>query len=217
MKIERATKKAVRYAVGNYHYSKFASPRCFDYPLAVFNNDNEFCGVICYGRGAHASMGKPYNLFSGQYLELMRVALNGKQESTSKAVAISIKIIKKKCPSAKLLISFADKRQGHEGTIYQATNWTFHKDIQSVGKEYFYKGKWTSGNFGKKINKAELKQRDAGGRLKYIYPLHKSMVPLCKSLAQPYPKKKAQEVNEDKRPASSRETGGSSPTLALKY
>jgi len=188
MKLIRATKQAVKFAVHNYHYSKFASPRCYDYPIAVFNDKDEFCGVICYGRGAHASMGKPYNLFSGQYLELMRVALNGKQESTSKAISLSIKMIKKNCPSVKLLISFADKRQGHTGVIYQATNWFFHKDIKTVGKEYYYKNKWTSGNFGKKIDKSILNKRDAGGRLKYIYPLKKEMVSLCKELSKPYPK-----------------------------
>jgi hypothetical protein len=214
MRIERATKEAVKFAVKNYHYSKFASPRCYDFPFSIFNDKNEFCGVICYGRGAHSSMGKPYNLYSGQYLELMRVALNGKQESTSKAISISIKLVKKKCPTVRLLISFADKRQGHTGIIYQATNWYFEKDIKTVGYEYYYKGKWTSGNFGKNIDKSKLTKRDAGGRLKYIYPLYKSLIPLCKSLSKPYPKN-AQEVNKDKHDATSIEIDGSIPILAL--
>ena len=55
------------------------------------------------------------------------------------------------------------------------------------------------------------------GKRKYIYPLDKTLIPLCKSLSKPYPKKEqqAQEVNQDKRSASSTEIGGSNPTLAL--
>lgn len=211
MKLFRASKKAVKYSVENFHYSKFASPRCYDYPLAVYNEKNEFCGVICFGRGAHSSMGKPYKLNSGQYLELMRTALNGKQESTSKAISAAIKIIKKNCPTVQLLITFADKRQGHYGTIYQATNWIFTNDIQNVGKEYFYKNKWTSGNFGKNIDKNKLQKRDAGGRYKYLYPLTKEMKELCEKLKKPYPKR-VKSIDSDATPYQEEE-GGANPTL----
>jgi hypothetical protein len=52
------------------------------------------------------------------------------------------------------------------------------------------------------------------GKIKYIYPLNKTLIPLCKSLSKPYPKN-AQEVNVDKHGAACSEIGGSSPTLAL--
>jgi len=61
---------------------------------------------------------------------------------------------------------------------------------------------------------ATLETRNRSGKRKYLYPLDKTLLPLCKSLSKPYPKK-AQEVNEDKRDASSIEIGGSNPTFAL--
>lgn len=53
------------------------------------------------------------------------------------------------------------------------------------------------------------------GKIKYIYPLDKSLRDMCISQSKPYIKN-AQEVNVDKHVTSSDEIGGSSPTLALK-
>ena len=96
MRLEIASKKAIKYACLNFHYAKVVPVNTFGY--SVFNNDNEWCGVILFGGGASANVGKPYKLNYGQYLELVRMALNGKQESTSKAMSIAIKLIKKKKP-----------------------------------------------------------------------------------------------------------------------
>ena len=127
MRLEIASNKAIKYACINFHYAKIQPAHCFGY--SVFNNNNEWCGCILFGGGAGAYMGKPFGLGFGQYLELNRMALNGKQESTSKAMSIAIKLIKQKNPTVKLLISYADKGQEHIGTIYQATNWYFVEDI----------------------------------------------------------------------------------------
>lgn len=215
MRLEIASSKAVKYACLNFHYAKVVPATYIGY--SIFNNNNEFCGVILFGGGASANMGKPFNLSYGQYLELTRMALNGKQESTSKAMSIAMKLIKKNNPTVKLLISYADKGQNHLGIIYQATNWYFIGDNESSGKDYFYKGKWRHDRTLNEYSKEfllSLKTRKRSGKRKYIYPLNKSMIPLCESLKKPYPKI-AQEVNQDKRDASSIEIGGSNPTLAL--
>jgi hypothetical protein len=220
MRLEKASYKAVSYACLNFHYAKSVPNVGLAYN--VFNAKNEWCGVICYGIGATNNIGRPYGLNQGQVVELVRMALNGNQESTTKAMAISLKLIKKDAPNIKLIVSYADSEQGHFGTIYQATNW-------------FYTGFSTDTNLivnGKREHRRTLGSRfgtcssDAirqkGYRVevlktkpkwKYIYPLDKSLIPLCKSLSKPYPK--AQEVNQDKRDTSSIEIGGSNPTLAL--
>jgi hypothetical protein len=216
MRLEIASKKAVQYACLNFHYSQVVPAQYLGF--SVFNNNNEWCGVILFGGGASANMGKPYKLNYGQYLELTRMALNGKQESTSKAMSIAIKLIKKKNPTVKLLISYANKGQNHFGTIYQATNWYFVDENESSGKDYFYKGKWRHDRTLNEYPKdflAKLETRKRSGKRKYLYPLDKTLIPLCKSLSKPYPKN-AQEVNKDKHDASSIEIGGSNPTLALK-
>ena len=108
MRLEIASRKAVKYACENFHYSKIAAPRAYDFPLSVFNDKNEWCGCICYGRGANNNLLSPYGLKQGQGAELIRVALNGKQENVSKCLAISIKIFKKKNPLAQLIVSYAE-------------------------------------------------------------------------------------------------------------
>lgn len=191
MRLEKASKKAILYACLNFHYSKVCPAQSLGY--SVFNNKNEWCGVILFGGGAGAYMGRPFGLFYGQYLELTRMALNGKQESTSKAMSIAIKLIKKSNPTIKLLISYADKGQDHIGTIYQATNWYFVEDIKSSGEEVFYKGRWSHNRTpSSKLSNEEyrkLKKRKKPGKYKYIYPLDNSMLTLCNKLKKDYPKK----------------------------
>ena len=145
-----------------------------------------------YGTGENNNLATEYNLKQGNVLELVRMALNGKQESTSKAMSIAIKLIKKQNPTIKLLISYADKGQNHFGTIYQATNWYFVDENQSSGVDYFYKGKWRHDrtlNTYPKDFLAKLEKRKRSGKRKYLFPLDKSLIDLCKSISKPYPKK----------------------------
>jgi len=191
MRLEIASNKAVKYACMNFHYAK-AIP-LYRLAYSVFNDNNEFCGVIVYGGGVNPKMGAKYNLQQGQYLELVRVALNGKQGSTSKAVSLSIKLIKKNNPQVQLLISYADKGQNHYGTIYQATNWYFVEDMQSSGIDVFYNGKWghprgPSELLSKEQYKA-LPKRIKAGKRKYLYPLNDKWKKYCENIKLPYPKK----------------------------
>jgi len=189
MRLERASKKAIQYACLKFHYAKVLPVTTVAF--SVFNDKGEWCGVITFGGGASANMGKPYNLKHGQYLELTRMALNGKQESTTKAMAIAMRLVKNQCPNIRLLISYADKGQNHIGVIYQAANWIFTTDIKSSGNEVFYKGKWVHDRVPNALPKAQrdkLEYRKKSGKYKYIYPLDKSLIPLCKSLSKPYPK-----------------------------
>ena len=194
MRLEIASYKAIKYACLKFHYAKVCP--VVGIAFSVFNKSNEWCGVITFGYGASANMGKPYGLKHGQYLELTRMALNGKQESTSKAMSIAMKLIKKKCTTVRLLISYADKGQNHKGIIYQATNWFFVNESESSGNEVFYKGKWVHDrgpNALPKQQRDKLEYRKKSGKYKYIYPLNKSLLPLCQSLAKQYPKQ-AREV-----------------------
>jgi len=204
MRLEKASYKAIQYACLNFHYSKsIPSTRAKVNGYSVFNDKNEWCGVIIFSGGASANMGTPYGLKFGQYAELVRMALNGKQESTSKAMAIAMKLFKKNNPLVKLLISYADKGQNHYGTIYQATNWYFVEESESSGKDYFYKGKWrhdrTLNTYSKEFL-SKLETRKRSGKRKYLYPLDKGLISLCKQLAKPYPKKLSDEVELNPSP-----------------
>ena len=190
MKLEIASNKAIVYACMNFHYAKRIPLTVIGF--SVFNSLNEWCGVITFGYGASANMGKPYKLTHGKYLELTRVALNGKQGLTSKVVSIAIKLIKKYCPTVQLLISYADKGQNHKGIIYQAMNWFFVDESISSGNEVFYKGRWVHDRVPNTLPKEirdKLEYRKKSGKYKYIYPLDKSLIPMCEGLKKPYPKK----------------------------
>jgi len=188
MRLEKASRKAVVYACMNFHYSK-RIPVSSNISYSVFNDKNEWCGIIMYGYPNSPNIVPEFNLENGKVLELRRVALNSKQEITSKALAISMKLIKKDCPTVKLLVSYSDKGQNHYGTIYQATNWYFINESESSGYEFLINGKWVHSRHGK----GDIKRKLAGKR-KYIFPLDKNLLSMCKKLAKPYPKKQAVEA-----------------------
>jgi hypothetical protein len=191
MRLEIASYKAIKYACLNYHYSKRV-PTGLNISYSVFNDLEEFCGVIVYGYPATPSIGKQLNLRNGEILELRRVALNSKQKITSKALSISMRLIKKNCPSVKMLISYSDKGQNHYGTIYQATNWIYLEESESSGIEYFCNGKWVHSRHGKSNIKRKL-----SGKRKYVYPIDKKLIEEYKNKGKKYPKKLSDVVDSN--------------------
>lgn len=159
MRISIATPKAIRYACTKFHYAK--SVPTTKYSFNIFNDKNEWCGVILYSSGANNQIGKPFNLYQGEVLELVRVALNGKQECTSQALALSLRKLHKIAPHIKLIVSYADLDQEHAGIIYQATNWIYlgKYNVGSVGATIIN---------GKKVHNRTVNNRYGTSSFKYI-------------------------------------------------
>jgi hypothetical protein len=190
MRLEIASYKAVKYACLNFHYSKSVPVNTFGY--SVFNDKNEWCGVVLYGTGASPQIGVQFGLKQGQVIEFVRMALNGKQEiPVSKIMAISLKLFKKMNPLVKICVSYADQEQGHIGTIYQASNWYYCGEVKSPPIIEGKHNKSLGGSIGaaRKILKREPKVHYPKPKHKYIYPLDKSVIAMCKELSKPYPKK----------------------------
>ena len=201
MRLALATYKAIKHSCLYFHYAK--SIPCALCSYSVFNDAGVWCGCIVFSLGANQHQGKKFGLAQGQVCELVRVALNGKQESTSKALSIALKLLKKNNPLLRLVVSYAACDQEHIGTIYQATNWIFEGEVEQNGGTPKFKvhGKVTHGRtiaqrgWKQSIDwirefkdpKAELVYTK--GKRKYLYPLDKAMLNVCKPLAQPYPKK----------------------------
>lgn len=234
MKLEKASNQAIKYACIKFHYAKSIPVNVLGF--SVFNKKNEWCGVVLYGTGANNNLSKAYLLPQGSVIELVRMALNGKQESTSKALSLSLKLLKKYVPLCRLIVSYADKDQNHTGIIYQATNWTYtgtsmknKHDSSWIIKNKRYHGRvisdWikksgglkglTREQFIKKNYDNNAKAFITKGKLKYIYPIDKTLKYLCDKLGKPYPKK-AIEVHELNTLHSSKEVGGANPTQSLK-
>lgn len=207
MRLTIANNKAIKYACLKFHYAKAVPVNTLGYN--VYNDDDEWCGVILYGTGANNTIGSPYGLNQGQVLELVRVALNGKQECTSKAVAMSLKQLRKDCPLCRLVVSYADVDQSHLGTIYQATNWIYVGTMMQNTQDssWIVNGKrvhgrmissWVKAHGGLKGLTREQFLRKyyddnaqayvTQGKRKYLMPMDKRMRKKIEPLRKPYPK-----------------------------
>lgn len=115
--------KSARRAVHRWHYSR-RMPVFKINTIGLWEN-NEFIGTIIFGQGATPEIGKSFGMKRTEVCELLRVAISDHATETSKFIAISLRMVKKKNPNLRIVISFADSRQGHIGTIYQASNWFY--------------------------------------------------------------------------------------------
>ena len=208
MRLTRTTHKAAMYACKHWHYTA-TMPSCAK-GYNVYNDADEWCGVILFSNGANANISKSFDLGQGEVCELVRVALNGKQENVSKPLSMVMKQIKKDAPLLKCIVSYADIDQLHLGTIYQATNWLYLGDS----------GKGTISGFiinGEKKHKKTIyshiivengvkkncpqnidnvrKYIDVNaqplvtkGKRKYVMPLNKKMRKKLMPMSKPYPK-----------------------------
>lgn len=88
--------------------------------------DNKLHGVMSYGSSLDKS--KMIGLVEGtgwnEFLELNRMAFDDvlPRNSESRAISMSIKLIKKNAPQIKWIVSFADGCSCGDGTIYRASN-----------------------------------------------------------------------------------------------
>ncbi|SFS30679.1 Mom family adenine methylcarbamoylation protein [Lutibacter maritimus] len=198
MKIEKASGKAIKYACMKFHYAKAVPQIRLGY--SVFNDANEWCGVVLFSNGANPHIASEFGLVQGQVVELVRVALNGKQNATSQVLAATLRQITKDAPAVKIIVSYADRNQNHIGTIYQATNWYYLGEYanergiilngklthrRSINKKY---GTSTLSVLKEKVDpNAEIVKGKA--KIKYVFPLDKWQRKKIMKIAKPYPKK----------------------------
>ena len=124
LRIDFCSHEAAKYAVEKWHYSQ-TIPAGKRILLGVWEGE-EFVGAIIYSLGANRNLGAKYHLGNFDRCELVRVALkNGRSHPTSRAVAISLRLLRKHSPGIKAVFSYADIGQGHVGTIYQAGGWIY--------------------------------------------------------------------------------------------
>lgn len=104
----------------------------------------ELLGVLQYGYAMNPASGGSVVAGTGmnEYRELNRMWLDDRapRNSESKALAYSIRLIRRLAPSVKWIQSFADERCGLLGTVYQAAGFTFHG--QHRGTFYELDGDW---------------------------------------------------------------------------
>lgn len=199
IELKLANPKAIKYACLNFHYAKCVPS--VSYGFNVYEN-GEWCGVILFGLGATKNIASPFGLNQGEVLELVRVALNGKQTATSQCVAAALKKLHQSNPLCKIVVSYADLDQEHAGTIYQATNWIYLGRMNEGNRGAFIiNGKKTHprtiGSMGgvqsikwvRENLDANATEFITKGKHKYIFVFDKRLRKEYLKQHQPYPKK----------------------------
>jgi hypothetical protein len=184
-----------------------------------------FIGCVLFARGANNALGTAYELGVTEVCELVRVALAWHLSPVSRIGAIAIKMLARQSPGLRLIVSYADDREGHYGGIYQAMNWIYVGRGGST-KEWFHEGRWkhnremTSGAFGgvrKVTDYHQYPMRIVSGKHKYLYPLDKAMRDQIAPLAKPYPKRPCAASIDSDAPGVQPGEGGATPTAALQH
>lgn len=118
------------------HYAKRVPSVSYSFGVYV---DDVLEGICSYGRPVAHTLIK--NAFNGEYqddfLELNRLCVNdglGKNV-LSKFVSQTLNML----PKPKVIVSYADTSMGHNGYIYQATNWIY-TGLSVPFKDYMVKG-----------------------------------------------------------------------------
>lgn len=183
LRLDWCSYEAAKYAVMRWHYSR-SMPASKLAKIGVWEDDL-FVGAIIYGMGANRYLARPFGLKDHEACELVRVALaSGRYWPTSKCLAMSLKMLKRRSPGLKVVVSYADTAQGHKGIIYQASNFVFlgetfqtyfrihGKTVHQRSVKHYGKGRgnltWIRANVDPK---AEMVRMPA--KLKYAYWLER--------------------------------------------
>lgn len=115
-----------------YHYSGVGYKKA-KLNLGVFSkSDNKLVGVMQWGCSYQHQIKldryvkEPIDKDT-EYLELNRFSMADSEgkNSESQALSLGIKWIRQNMPNIKLLVSYAGRKEGNYGYIYQATNWKY--------------------------------------------------------------------------------------------
>jgi hypothetical protein len=154
----------------NIHYAARVPSISYSYGLFVCGILE---GVVTYGTPASSPLrsGICGAEMSGSILELNRLCLRSNEKNdASWLVAASLKIL----PKEKIIVSFADTAQGHEGIVYQASNFWYtglsakRTDWKLKGKEHLH-GQTVADEFRGRENRAQLMREKYGSDF-YLEP-----------------------------------------------
>jgi hypothetical protein len=209
---------AAKFAVEHWHYSK-RMPKFKQVYVGAWEN-SQFIGVVIFGLSVTPYLGDAFNLSVIECAELTRIALNRHQSPVSRIGAIALKMITHQSPGLRLIVSYADPFQGHNGSIYQAMNWVYVGRSSAV-RQYYYRGDWRNDTpmFRDFAANPTLRKitpyRDLPPKHKYLYPLDDDMRRQIEPLRKPYPKRSSANEAIQDAPGDQPGMGGASPTRSL--
>ena len=216
LKLDWCSYEAAKYAVEHWHYSR-RMPKFKQVYIGVWEN-KKYIGCVIFGLSVTPYLGDSFGLSNLECAELTRIALTSHFSPVSKIGAIALKMIKKQSEGLRLIVSYADPFQKHNGSIYQAMNWVYCGTSAAV-RQYFYKGDWRNDSpmfreFAiNPILRKITEYRDLEPKHKYLFPLDDAMRKQIEPLRKPYPKRERGET--DNAADSNPQTEGASPIRSL--
>lgn len=137
--------KSCREFLSKYHYAGFGRPSSILY-AGYYKNDISF--LAKFSPPVRQGIAGTVGVENHQLLELDRFCIHPSYHQKnfgSYCMSHLIDMLKKDRPEILKLVSFADPRFGHSGTIYKASNWEY---IGQTTKSYYYVN-----SSGQEINK----------------------------------------------------------------
>ena len=125
----------IKSFVENNHYSKNVNGVKISYCFKVTYN-NKLIGAVIFGKMSTTAWKKFANN-EKEVLELRRLVLldEAERNSESRVIGYCLRWIKKNDKSVKIIVTYADPLYGHNGKIYQASNFQY---IGKSGKDKGY-------------------------------------------------------------------------------
>ena len=163
----------------------------------------EMLGVLQYGYAMNPASADSVvaGTAMNEYLELNRMWLDDRapRNSESRALAASIRLIRRLRPAVKWIQSFADERCGLFGTVYQAAAFTFHGEhvgiFWELDGEFYHNTLMTAGGKRAESPRAAflLANRDRAIRhelrqFRYLRFLKPRFAKGCRYPVRPFPK-----------------------------
>lgn len=164
--------------------------------------EGEMLGVLQYGYAMNpASAGSVVaGTAMNEYLELNRMWLDDRapRNSESRALAASIRLIRRLRPAVKWIQSFADERCGLFGTVYQAAGFTYHGEHRGIfwelDGEYYHNSLVTNGRTATSPRAAYIRAnldratRHELRQFRYLRFLQRRFAKACRHPVRPFPK-----------------------------
>ncbi len=185
--------------VANHYSRKFYAASTVH--LGVFLG-RDLAGVLQYGFAMNPASADSVveGTKADEYLELNRMWLadTAPRNSESRALAFSIRLLKRLKPKVKWIQSFADERCGLFGTVYQAAGFTFHGEhlgrFWELDGEFYHDSILTNSKTadtpkGRKLraNRERLIRHDLR-QFRYLRFLQQRFARSCRYPVLPFPK-----------------------------
>ncbi|APD17809.1 DNA modification [Vibrio phage JSF4] len=186
--VKLVERKDIRDFIETWHYSQNINGCIADYCFALYSPQHEMVGAMFYGKMAMANQWKRFSDKPENVIELRRLCCidDTPRNTESFFIGKTLKLLRKLWCKNGIVVSYADKEYGHEGTIYKASNFKDFGDISGArviiynGKRYHdktirtkYKGELKP--FSKKIKDALLTGEEyyvkTAGKKTYVYYL----------------------------------------------